>query len=86
MASMSSEETKTKAAKKMAKGHSMPGTSSTNIHETLGGATKKKTPMAHTGPASTSHKDEALGGMMKKKPSRVGNSGNTSAGDAASDI
>ena len=86
MASMSSEETKTKAAKKMVKGHAMPGTSSTNIDEALGGATKKKTPMAHMGPMSTSHKDEALGGMMKKKPSMVGNSGNTSAGDAAGDI
>ena len=84
--SMSSEETKTKAAKKMVKGHSMPGTSSTNIDEALGGAMKKKTPMAHMGPASTSHKDEALGGMMKKKPAMVGNSGNTSAGDAAGDI
>lgn len=87
MATMSSTETKTKAAKKKpAMAHSQVGTSSTNIHETLGGATKKKTPMAHMGPASTSHKDEALGGILKKKPSMVGNAGNTSAGDAAGDI
>lgn len=64
---MSNEETKNKTAKKMMKGHSMPGTSSTNIDEALGGAMKKKTPMAHMGPMSTSHEDEALGGMMKKK-------------------
>lgn len=84
--SMSNEETKTKAAKKMVAGHHQPGTSSTNIDEALGGASKKKTPMAHMGPMSTSHKDEALGGMTKKKPAMVGNSGNTSAGDAGGDI
>jgi hypothetical protein len=78
--SMSSEETKTKAAKKMVKGHSQPGTTSTNIDEALGGATKKRAPMAHMGPASTSHECEALGGMAKKKPSMVDPGG---AGDAA---
>ena len=34
-------------------------------------AAKKKAPMAHSGPALTSHPDEALGKMAKKKPSMV---------------
>ena len=77
---MSNEESKTKAAKKMVKGHSQPGTSSKNIDEALGGASKTKTPMAHSGPGSTSDECESLGGISKKKPSMVDPGG---AGDAA---
>jgi hypothetical protein len=78
--SMSSEETKFKTAKKMVKGHSQPGTSSTNIDEALGNATKKKTTPAHVGFGSTSDECESLGGIAKKKPSMVDPGG---AGDAA---
>jgi len=69
---MSSEETKTKAAKKKAPmAHSNTTPLPSDPDEALGGMMKKKAPMAHSGPALTSHKDEALGGMMKKKPSMV---------------
>jgi len=42
--------------------------------ETLGGAAKKKAPMANSQPGSTSHPEEALGGKAKKKvvPAHVG--------------
>jgi hypothetical protein len=42
-----------------------------NIDEALGGVMKKKPPMAHSMPGTTSHEDEALGGMAKKKPAMV---------------
>ena len=71
--------------KKVAMANNQPGTTS-HPEETLGGRSKKKAPMAHMGPVSTSHPKETLGGIPKKKPTMVGNSGNTSAGDAASDI
>jgi hypothetical protein len=69
---MSSEETKTKAAKKKAPmAHSNMTPLPSNPDEALGGMMKKKAPMAHSGPMSTSNKDEALGGMMKKKATMV---------------
>jgi hypothetical protein len=52
----------------------MPTMKDTSNHEALGGMSKKKAPMAHTSPGSTSHPEETLGGKPKRKvpPAHVG--------------
>jgi hypothetical protein len=54
--------------------------------EALGGKIKKKAPMAHSSPGSTSHEDEALGGMMKKMapPAHVGHKSTSKEDEALS--